>query len=132
MRAEAIPPVHLEPEMFRHSPERHAMLELGREEVHADLRDEPDPDPVVEAATQRLREQLSTMEPVDQWGRPVAWRQVARIALGDLVTTGVRDALTTDVLVQEVAQRTSVVPDREPEKWRTFFQALDDTDRLLG
>ncbi len=120
--------------MFRRhpEPEPHVLLELGRHEKQTALRDEPDPDPVVEAAAQRLRDQLSSMEPVDSWGRPVAWRQVARIALGDLATPRVRDVLTSDVLAGEVAKREVVVPDAEPERWRTFFEAVEQADRLLS
>jgi hypothetical protein len=48
----------------------------------ARLRDEADPDPVVEEAAQRLRDTLSRLDAADEWGRPVAWHLVARIALG--------------------------------------------------
>ena len=120
--------------MFRRhtEPGPHVLLELGRHEERTALRDEPDPDPVVEAAAQRLRDHLSSMEPVDSWGRPVPWRQVARIALGDLATSRVRDVLTSEALTAEVTKREVVVPDAEPEAWRTFFDAVEETDRLLG
>jgi hypothetical protein len=103
------------------------------------LRDEVDPDPLVEEATGRLREQLQCREPVDQWGRPVAWRQVARIALGPLASPRVRDARTADLLEESVVAEPETEPARSvspetrdrTEEYRRLFQALDDTDRLL-
>ena len=99
------------------------------------LRGEPDPDPVVEAAAERLREQLSSLTALDQWGRPVPWRQVARIALGPLATQRVRDAMTADALEEAVVVDVphSVSPDDETREaeWRSFFRAIDETDRLL-
>ena len=64
----------------------------------ATLRDEVDSDPLVEEATERLRAALTVLEPRDEWGRPIAWRQVARIALGPLVTQ-LRDSLTANRLL---------------------------------
>ena len=115
------------------------------------LRQEQDPDPFIEAATQRLREQLGSLSAVDEWGRPLAWRQVARIALGPLVTARVRDAVTADVLAEAVvadvpavveslpeqpaaAEARSVSPEGEVREaeWRSFFRAIDESDRLLG
>jgi hypothetical protein len=60
----------------------------------AALRDEPDPDPLVEQAVDRMRSALASLEAYDEWGRALAWRQVARIALGPLVTE-LRDSQTT-------------------------------------
>jgi len=57
------------------------------------LRDEPDPDPLVEEAAERLRGALVSLDARDEWGRRLAWRQVARIALGPVVTE-LRDAQT--------------------------------------
>jgi hypothetical protein len=48
----------------------------------ARLRDERDPDPLLEEATERLRAALVHLDARDEWGRRLAWRQVARIALG--------------------------------------------------
>lgn len=98
------------------------------------LRDERDPDPVVEEATERLRQELSDLGAVDAWGRPVAWRQVARIALGSLATPAVRDALTAQALQEAVSTQHSVSPDSDDrsDEWRTFFRSVDDNDRLLG
>lgn len=51
-------------------------------DVDPDFRDEPDPDPVVEAMVERLRMHLSGMVALDEYNRPVAWRNVVRLALG--------------------------------------------------
>jgi hypothetical protein len=48
------------------------------------LRNEVDPDPLVEEMVGRLREGLSSLVAVDEWGRPLAWRNVVRLALGPL------------------------------------------------
>jgi hypothetical protein len=48
------------------------------------LRAEVDPDPLVEEMTARLREGLSSLVAVDEWGRELAWRNVVRMALGPL------------------------------------------------
>jgi hypothetical protein len=131
--------------MFRRHDHDHsqdpAPIGVGHTEPDTALRDQVDPDPLVEEATARLREQLLALDAVDAWGRPLAWRQVARIALGTLATPRVRDALTADVLEDAVTSERpapelerSVSPettDRTTE-WRTFFRALDETDRLLG
>jgi len=50
----------------------------------AHLRDEPDPDPLVEALTARLRKQFPASLSCDEWGRPVAYRHVVRAALSAL------------------------------------------------
>jgi len=52
------------------------------EDTH--LRDEIDPDPLIEEMVGRLREGLSALDAVDEWGRPLAWRNVVRLALGPL------------------------------------------------
>jgi hypothetical protein len=90
------------------------LLALGLES-DPELRDEPDPDPLVEAATERLREPLSALSAVDAWGRPVAWRHVARIVLG--------------AAAAEPPQPTEAPA--ENAEWRTFFRAVDKADRLL-
>ena len=122
-----------------------ALIGSGHTEPDPELRDQVDPDPLVEEATARLREQLLALDAVDTWGRPLAWRQVARIALGSLATPRVRDALTADVLadaMNDAVAEQEPAPELErsvsPETtdrtadWRTFFRALDQTDRLLG
>jgi hypothetical protein len=48
------------------------------------LRDESDPDPLVEALTARLRKQFPESLSCDEWGRPVAYRHVIRAALSAL------------------------------------------------
>jgi hypothetical protein len=70
------------------------------------LRDETDPDPLVEQAAERLRQALHTLEARDEWGRPLAWRQVARIALGPILTQ-LRDAETAMRLKDAVAPATA-------------------------
>ena len=57
------------------------------------LRGEADPDAMIEAAAERLRLALQSLDAIDEWGRRLAWRQVARIALGPLLTE-LRDAQT--------------------------------------
>jgi hypothetical protein len=122
--------------MFRRQPTAPVRtIDLGRHDVDP-LKHEADPDPLIEAAAQRLREQLSALTATDEWGRPVPWRHVARIALGPLVTPRVRDAVTSDVLADAVTEEVapeparSVSPEGEAE-WRSFFRAIDEGDRLL-
>ena len=42
------------------------------------LRNEVDPDPLIEEMVGRLREGLGTLVAIDEWGRPLAWRNVVR------------------------------------------------------
>ena len=130
--------------MLRRTPDdpEPRVVDLVLRDVVPELRDEPDLDPVVEAAAQRLREKLGSLDAVDEWGRPLAWRQVARIALGDLASPRVRDALTVDRLLERpvVAKAFDPLVDPlpeveevpEPPQWRQFFDALESRDRLLG
>jgi hypothetical protein len=53
-------------------------------EVDPKLRDEADPDPMVEEMVARLRAGLTSLVAIDEWGRPMAWRNVVRLALGPL------------------------------------------------
>jgi hypothetical protein len=62
------------------------------------LRDETDPDPLVEEAVERLRAALVALDARDEWGRTLAWRQVARIAIGPLLTQ-LRDSQTATTLL---------------------------------
>jgi hypothetical protein len=128
--------------MFRRHDQEQEPAPVGpvRNEPDTALRDQVDPDRLVEEATARLRDQLQSLDAVDAWGRPLAWRQVARIALGSLASPRVRDALTADVLADAVTQDVpdagevrSVSPDATDRttEWRTFFRAIDQTDRLL-
>jgi hypothetical protein len=66
------------------------------------LRDEWDADPLVEQAVGRLREGLGGLAAVDEWGRPLAWRSVVRIAIGPLLGA-MRDAQTSLVLADALA-----------------------------
>ncbi len=50
------------------------------------LRNEMDPDPLIEEMVARLREGLGTLIAIDEWGRPLAWRNVVRLALGPLAS----------------------------------------------
>jgi hypothetical protein len=120
--------------VFRHRPSEPDPVALSIAEPDVALRDERDPDPIVEEATERLRQELSDLGAVDAWGRPLAWRQVARIALGTLATPRVRDALTAEALADAVQRQGSVSPDGSgrAEEWRSFFRSVDDNDRLLG
>lgn len=69
----------------------------------AELRDQVDPDPLVEQATDRLRTALTSLDARDEWGRQLAWRQIARIAIGPLLTE-LRDSQTAARLTEATAQ----------------------------
>ncbi|HET6817866.1 MAG TPA: hypothetical protein VFH66_11625 [Mycobacteriales bacterium] len=73
------------------------------------LRDEVDPDPLVEEAVERLRDALGTLVARDEWGRPLPWRQVARIAIGPLLTQ-LRDVQTAAQLLDATRPDPSAVP----------------------
>lgn len=73
------------------------------------LRDQVDPDPVVEEAVQRLRSQVSNLEARDEWGRPLAWRQVARIVLGPLIAD-LRDSQTSAQIALALAGHAGPTP----------------------
>lgn len=70
------------------------------------LRDEPDADPLVEEMTARLRAGLGSLEATDQYGRPMAWRNVVRLAVGPALTR-LRDADTAAVLWDAVAEQSA-------------------------
>ena len=61
--------------------------------VSLELRDERDPDPMIEEMAARLRGGLSRLEAYDEWGRPLAWRNVVRLAVGPMVSQ-LRDTQT--------------------------------------
>ncbi len=73
-------------------------------EVDPVYRDAVDPDPLVEAMVGRLRSSLSGLMALDEFGRPVPWRNVVRIALGPTLGQ-LRDVETSLALMQEVGQR---------------------------
>lgn len=70
-------------------------------EVDPQLRSAADPDPLVEQMVERLRVSLSDLVALDEYGRPVAWRQVVRLALGPTLGR-LRDAETSLALMQRV------------------------------
>ena len=72
-------------------------------EVDASFRGAVDPDPLVEAMVERLRRSLSGLVALDEYGRPVAWRVVVRVALGPTLSQ-LRDAETSLALLQHVQQ----------------------------
>lgn len=72
-------------------------------EVDACFRNAVDPDPLVEAMVERLRSSLSGLVALDEYGRPVAWRAVVRVALGPTLSR-LRDAETSLALMQHGQQ----------------------------
>lgn len=70
-------------------------------EVDPQLRSAADPDPLVEQMVERLRVSLSDLVALDEYGRPVPWRQVVRLALGPTLGQ-LRDAETSLALMQRV------------------------------
>lgn len=69
--------------------------------VDPELREARDPDPLVEDMVERLRGGLSGLVALDEWGRPVAWRNVVRLALGPTLER-LRDAQTGVALAEAV------------------------------
>ena len=61
------------------------------------LRAVADDDPLVEEMVERLRRGVGGMVAVDQWGRPLAWRDVVRTAMGTALAE-LRDARTARAL----------------------------------
>lgn len=72
-------------------------------EVDASLRDDVDPDPLVEQMVERLRTHLSGLVALDEYDRPVAWRHVVRLALGPTLGQ-LRDAEASIALLEHVSQ----------------------------
>lgn len=68
-------------------------------EVDPSFRDAVDPDPLVEAMVERLRSSLAGLVALDEYGRPVPWRTVVRVALGPTLGQ-LRDAETSLALMQ--------------------------------
>jgi hypothetical protein len=103
--------------MFRsHSDTPEVSTEQAAGTAAADpaLRDQVDPDPVVEEAVQRLRSHVSSLEARDEWGRLLAWRQVARIALGPLIAD-LRDSQTAARLADALADHAVPAPSHPTE-----------------
>lgn len=71
-------------------------------EVDPALRDEVDPDPLIEEMVQRLRDNLSSLAAVDEWGRAMSWRNVVRLAVGPSAQR-FRDAQTAAELAVALA-----------------------------
>jgi hypothetical protein len=96
------------------------------------LRREPDVDPLVEAATERLRQSLGSLAATDTYGRQLAWREVVRIALADLDSPRVRDAVTAELLSEALLpglprrrpKKEAVSPDEtwSDHEWKSLFQ----------
>lgn len=72
-------------------------------EVDPVYRDAVDPDPLVEAMVERLRSSLTGLVALDEYGRPVAWRAVVRVALGPALSQ-LRDAETVLALLEHNQQ----------------------------
>jgi hypothetical protein len=87
------------------------MLDDNIDESRRQLRDEVDVDPLVEEATERLREELKSLVARDEWGRELAWRYVARIALGPVLAK-LRDQETTIRLLAATTPGAQVEPER--------------------
>jgi hypothetical protein len=77
------------------------------------LRNEVDPDPLIEEMVGRLREGLSSMVAVDEWGRPLAWRNVVRLALGSLAGR-LRDTEQALEIAVSMIPPTAEDPSEEP------------------
>jgi hypothetical protein len=83
------------------------------------LRNEIDPDPLIEEMVARLRDGLSAMDAVDEWGRPMAWRNVVRLALGPLASK-LRDT------EQALELAVSMIPPAEEEERRVEDRRSED------
>jgi len=77
------------------------------------LRDEPDPDPLIEEMTERLRAGLGSLVAVDEWGRTLAWRNVVRLAVGPL-SGRLRDAETAAVIATSMVTEEPAPLEPEP------------------
>jgi hypothetical protein len=85
-----------------HSDSPAAQASVSAPTADPKLRDEVDPDPMIEEMVERLRENLSSLVAVDEWGRPLAWRNVVRLALGP-VAARMRDTETVAALATALA-----------------------------
>ena len=89
--------------MARHRQEkgRVAPVTTTLPDVDPALREAMDPDPLVEQMVERLRVSLSGLVALDEYGRPIAWRHVVRLAVGPTLGR-LRDAETSLTLMQQV------------------------------
>jgi hypothetical protein len=104
-----------------------------RQDADSDLRDEVDPDPLIEEMVERLRTGLGSLVALDEWGRPVAWRQVVRIAAGPSLAA-LRDAQTAVALAQAATQQRESAPTVMPEPVTQAEPVVDSaapTEQLL-
>lgn len=81
----------------KHSQEAAPAALLTLPATEARLRDEVDPDPLVEQMVERLRRGLADLVALDAWGRPTPWREVVRLALGPALLE-LRDGQTASAL----------------------------------
>lgn len=84
------------------------------------LRNEQDPDPLIEEMVQRLRDGLSSLSAYDEWGRPLAWRNVVRLAVGPL-SGRLRDAETAVTVAAHLAE-----PEQQPAEPVVLSEAVQD------
>ncbi len=94
----------------RHDKGRVAPVTTALPDVDPALREAVDPDPLVEQMVERLRGSLSDLVALDEYGRPIAWRHVVRLALGPTLGR-LRDAETCLTLMKQVMD----LPVGEPE-----------------
>ena len=85
----------------RHNRDPEVSVSSSLPDVDPGLRAEVDPDPLVEQMVERLRGSLSDMVALDEYGRPLAWRHVVRLALGPTIGR-LRDAETCLTLMKQV------------------------------
>ncbi len=98
---------------FRRTMDVEPDVRVAAPEVDPVLRDELDPDPLIEEMVGRLREGLSSLTAMDEWGRPLAWRNVVRLALGPMASR-LRDteqALELAVSMMPPTAEESVAPE---------------------
>jgi hypothetical protein len=89
------------------------------------LRDETDPDPLIEEMVERLRSGLTSLDAVDEWGRPLAWRNVVRLALGPLANK-LRDTEQALELAVSMLPATSETPAEQAPEAPVSEPAADD------
>lgn len=85
----------------RHNAKVHAQEQGPQPDLR--LRDEADPDPLVEQMVDRLRAGLGSLAATDEFGRQLAWRNVVRLAVGPSLPC-LRDAETAALLWDAVTE----------------------------
>jgi hypothetical protein len=85
-------------------------------EPDAALRDEVDDDPLIEQMVARLRDGMRTLDAIDEWGRPVSWRNVVRIAVGPLASA-LRDAQTAAALGSAISREATSPAEPDGVGW---------------